>query len=108
MGTVAMEVEYHLLGSSNRPADSPGKLSDVFLPNPNARMYESSLVLPSLPPIMMVPTLDELATMSVIDHCWVGWFTCSPNDVPATVIVLDTVSRSAVLTTPSCTAADTV
>jgi len=64
--------------------------------------------LPTFSPIMIVPTLDELAMMSVTDHCCTGWDSCSLKVASATRMELPTVSLSSGRTTPSSSAADRV
>ena len=108
MGTVPMDVPDHFPGSRRMPRDSPGKLSPVLRPNPNARRYRSMRSLPSSLPTRMEPTLDELAMMSVIDHCTGGWGSCSLNTWSATLMVGGTFRTSWGRTSPSSRAAEMV
>ena len=50
---------------------------------------------PSFCATMMVPTFDELVTMSVTEYCSTGWGSFSENTASETLMVLPTVKRSA-------------
>ena len=65
-------------------------------------------VLPRRWPIMIVPTLDELATMSVIVHGRVAWFSSSWMSAVPTVMWSGTATLSDGDTIPSSSAPEMV
>src|SRR5438067_13740060 len=108
MGTVAIDAPDQFLGSGSKPADSPGKCSAVLCPYPYARRYLSMRVLPRRWAIRSVPTFDELATMSVIVHDPVAWFSSSWMLAVPMVMWSGTVMLSVGCTTPSSRAPEIV
>ena len=77
IGNEPIDVAVYFSGSSRMPGLSPGSASPVRAPKPKARRYESKRCLPSSLPIMIVPTFEELATMSVTLHEAVACGSCS-------------------------------